>query len=287
MNCFKKIYVFCMMIFMGQMNISAQTFISNAKKWSIVERNIWEEIEISSSYYKFFDDTLIDDARYKKLYRTDKEQTDNWYFDSAWKEENNRVYKYDDVAGSEVLVYDYNLQKTDSFYYRMIEGYLNVDSVGMKAWGGKVRKHLYLSSPGYSDQITIWRQGVGQDGLITRSSEIGIDGAFISLLCFYEDSELLYQNPDYDKCCVQTSVDKMEKELELIRCWLSGDNELLVELLIVEEGIISFFANNGVQIYKQRIDKKLTTISIPTDGVYVFQFESENGEFQSGKIHVK
>jgi hypothetical protein len=57
--------------------------------------------------------------------------------------------------------------------------------------------------------------------------------------------------------------------------------------LIVEEGIISFFANNGVQIYKQRIDKKLTTISIPTDGVYVFQFESENGEFQSGKIHVK
>jgi hypothetical protein len=276
-----------MMIFMGQMNISAQTFISNAKKWSIVERNIWEEIEISSSYYKFFDDTLIDDARYKKLYRTDKEQTDNWYFDSAWKEENNRVYKYDDVAGSEVLVYDYNLQKTDSFYYRMIEGYLNVDSVGMKAWGGKVRKHLYLSSPGYSDQITIWRQGVGQDGLITRSSEIGIDGAFISLLCFYEDSELLYQNPDYDKCCVQTSVDKMEKELELIRCWLSGDNELLVELLIVEEGIISFFANNGVQIYKQRIDKKLTTISIPTDGVYVFQFESENGEFQSGKIHVK
>ena len=57
---------------------------------------------------------------------------------------------------------------------------------------------------------------MGQLGNFTRSSEIDIIGAINQLLCFQENGNLVYQNPNFTNCYVYTTVPSIPKSNEFI-----------------------------------------------------------------------
>ncbi len=159
-----------------------------------------------TSSFKFSGDTTVQQTNYKKLYFSDDEQKENWALHSLWVERNDSVYKYSLNTEEQLLVYDFNISENDSFHCRNTGLYLYVDSIKTKEWGTSERKIIYFHSEGNNYLHTIWIKGVGQNGLITRSSEVGITGGISSILCFEENGQLIYQNPEYNSCYIFTTV---------------------------------------------------------------------------------
>lgn len=268
----------------------SQNFISENKTWNItVKTGFDEHITTRTLSFKFSGDTTIQQKSYKKLYESDDEQKQNWALNSFWFERNDSVFRRGAWYTGDILVYDFTLSEKDSFTVIENDLYLYVDSIRTKEWGGKEREFIYLHPSEwylYMGTQTIWIKGVGQLGYMPRSTEIGITGGACSLLCFEEDGELVYQNPEYNSCYVVTSVPTLKKELELIEVYSIEENLITVNSLTGNPGIIQIFDISGNQIIQEDIESNESQICLPTNGAYIYRFISNTGEIQNGKVVV-
>jgi hypothetical protein len=199
----------------------SQNFIDETKQWTIISHAF--EGPVSTTFYKFLGDSTFNGKTYHKLYQsTDSNQT-NWHLNSLWYERNDSVFQYYTQFGSSndtsILVYDFNIQEGDSFPLTY-QGYMKVDSIRLLEWGGTNRKHWFFHKTNNSDTSswnrTTWIEGVGQLGLFIRCSEIDIIGAINQLLCFHENGNLVYQNPNFNSCYVNVpSITKSQGLINL------------------------------------------------------------------------
>ena len=264
---------------------TAQNFVSENKLWSVLSRdasgeNMWER----TIFFKFIGDTTLNDTKYLKLFES-SDNGENWKMSSLWYEKNDSVFQYSPSDKIDVLTYNFSLQEKDSFYFQPV-GYLDVDSVSTQMWGNSERKIIYLSSNRYSYSQTKWIQGVGQDGYITQSSEIGRTGAFCSILCFHENGELIYQNPEYNSCYITSnSVDQFENVKNLVDLIAVGDG--LLQFTVAIKGELMLYNLEGRLLQKNKIVSTTSTICAPETGIILYRFQSENGQVQTGKVQVK
>ncbi len=103
---------------------------------------------------------------------------------------------------TEVLLYDFSLGIGDT---TELLG-LVVDTITEEVINQTTRKKYWLSNG------EVWIEGIGSSLGILRRNMIGWVGATFWLLCAYENEELVYQNPDYNTCYIQTSVKEVEGE---------------------------------------------------------------------------
>lgn len=83
----------------------------------------------TSNYHRFYGDTIINDTLNKKVWVSEDENYEEWYFfDSFIREENKKVY-YREMFQSEGLIYDFNLQIGDSVLLNNIRA---VDNLWLK-----------------------------------------------------------------------------------------------------------------------------------------------------------
>jgi hypothetical protein len=187
----------------------AQSFIDTTKIWSIVITDSGggpSHGSKTTSYFKFTGDTTINSKDYFVLCECNDVNRKIWRINSYWREKNDSVFQFNPNTGNEDLIYDFILTENDSFLVDE-QITLYVDSVRMKEWGEKVRKHWYFHKfNGNTSNITVWIEGVGNINNFTQSSDIDIAGAFTNLLCFTENGELVYQNPEYNSCYINTKT---------------------------------------------------------------------------------
>ena len=286
----KTIIKFLFYIILIQIPVMAesQSFVSYKNLWSILGEDSFEGKWARTSYYKFSGDTIVGQITYLKLYMTEDEQKENWKLASLWREHNDSVFKYSEYDMSDILIYNFNLQEKDSFLVAEVLKYIYVDSIRMKQWGGEERKHIYLSSPDQPYLLTTWISGVGQNGEITRSSEIGITGAFVKILCFSQNGELLYQDPEYNTCYLNTtSALVYTKNEEFASIYVTGEATVHIDLLQDETGTLHLYTPNGKQILKCPLTAPETILCAPGAGLFLYRFVSEKGGVQSGKVVVK
>jgi hypothetical protein len=193
----------------------SQNFINETKQWAIVSYIAPDPVNLFTTFYKFMGDSTFNGKTYHKLYKsTDSSQT-SWSLYSLWYERNDSVFQYYSPT-SDSLIYDFNIQEGDSLPINS-QAYMKVDSIRYLEWGGSIRKHWFFCktnsdcSPWYR---TIWIEGVGQTAYFPRSSDIGWIGVVNQLLCFHENGNLVYQNPNFTSCYVQ--VPTITKSNELI-----------------------------------------------------------------------
>jgi len=269
----------------------AQNFISENKRWTIVSIGSSEVSWVRTSCFKFSGDTILNQRHNFKLYESEDENREKWILRTLWFEENNNVYSYWIPTKKTTLVYDFNIVEGDSFQideYRTIY----VDSVRILEWGGKFRKHWFFSNHEDaffdSQKYTVWIEGVGQTGLFTRSTENGITGAFNHLLCFSENGEQVYQNPEYNSCYVHitsaTSVESQKKQIELFQL---DDGNIQLKLSEETSGELFLYTIDGKQVLKMPVDQTNSTFCAPMSGILFYRFISKNYEDQSGKIVLK
>jgi len=189
----------------------SQSFINDTKQWAIVS-HVYDDTNNFTTNYKFSGDSIINGNVYHKLYDSNDSNQVNWHLNSLWWERNDSVFQHYSPSIDE-LAYDFNLQVGDTLHLQN-QSYMKIDSIRLLMWGGRIRKFWFFNRVSTYGHIT-WIEGVGQwSGF---NCPIGCINSCISqLLCFHENGNLVYHNPDFSSCYVSTSVPFISNSKELI-----------------------------------------------------------------------
>ncbi|MBN1924753.1 MAG: hypothetical protein JW798_02855 [Prolixibacteraceae bacterium] len=167
--------------------------------------------------------------------------------------------------------------------------FLYIDSVRYIPWGGKMRKHIFSHSKFYDTwPETVWIEGVGNICNPSRSSNEGFGGSTQSLLCFEEEGNLVYQDPEYNTCYVNNnSAQIIPKNEDFVSVFATGEGTVHVDLVQDDTGTLYLYTPDGKLILKHPLTAPETTLCAPGAGLFLYRFVSEQGEMQSGKLIVK
>jgi hypothetical protein len=147
-----------------------------------------------------------------------------------FREENGKVFMRElenMTPTQEYLIYDWNLNIGDVVYVQPEEHEtgLVLDAITDTIINEVERKVFHLHYEADADLSEIWIEGMGSElGFPfsgTRNNPISFNFLPMTteLLCYYEDGELAWDNPDYDECVMGPIVDNPE---------LYNDNSLSV-----------------------------------------------------------
>lgn len=189
----------------------SQQIVDTSKIWSIMEEHCqpWGS-NYSTNYFRFDNDTVIENKTYKKVWISEDEYHQEWNFYGAFiREENSKVY-FREIFQEEGLIYDFNLEMGDSVVVNNTRGaeeltlfFTEIDSVEVE---DGYRERWKLISNEY-ENTEYWIRGIGSEtGVINSGTGVfgGLCGLF-TLLCEKENDELVYMNPEYGSCFLITT----------------------------------------------------------------------------------
>ena len=92
-------------------------FVEMGKQWQVV-RSVFPSNNpfVMLEQYMLNEEVVKDGKTYLKLHRSEGDMT-VIYDAGLFREENRRVYKYDEIAGKETMLYDFSLKEGDIFTY--------------------------------------------------------------------------------------------------------------------------------------------------------------------------
>ncbi len=120
------------------------------------------------------------------------------------KTSNGLYYKYLYGTQEEQLLYNYNLELNDTIRIPDVLGYKDssfyiVSNIENVYIDGSIKKKYLLVYPEYNNYKETWIESIGSLQGILWPGRYGA-GSIPILLCCFHDSELIYKNPDYDRC---------------------------------------------------------------------------------------
>ena len=205
-------WFFVIILFSIQFVVYSQNFIDETKQWAIISTYSTKyENPYWTTYYKYSGDSVINGFSYHKLYQSTDSNHLNWtlFYETLWWERNDSVFIRGQSCGglslndTTSLMYDFNIEEGDTFCN------MKVDSIRYLEWGGSIRKFWFLGG------FITWIERVGKFGNFNFST-VCYNSLAESLLCFQENGNLVYQNPDFTSCYVYTAVPSVSKNDELI-----------------------------------------------------------------------
>ncbi len=253
-----------------------------------------------TSFQKIGGDTVVNGMNYKKLVSCSDSLCYKKTLKALIRENSGKIYLANPTK--EFVLYDFNLKKGDnmlmSFFNTDHQYFIRVDSVKILSLiDKKNRKFQYVSvfdyyegKMGSASRNDVFVEGIG-------SLNFGLDypwwffvtgssGCFQSLLCCYSGENLLYSNPKYNKCYLSTGVHQLLQQPRLVQ--VATTNHMLeIQLAEAKSGKLFVFDLNGKQIFRQAVNRSGIQFCLPSFGIYLYRFESDKGEVQTGKVLVK
>ena len=286
---------YCLIVFYLSLSSSlfAQSFISENKLWRYSSKvcpggTLGPDCTLHNSAFKFQGDSVVNDTTYKKLYSSEDEFLLKWKLYGLLRETKDmKIYSRHLFWQKEELLYDFSFVKGDTLKLLYGEAFV-VDSVSTKMWGGKMRKHWYLNPPhAEGDPVkprysTTWIEDVGRENFFMYSTR-GYIGAFNYFLCFYEDGEQVYHNPEYNTCFF-TSVSGIKVLNERYQLYPNPvSNKLFITTNQPNKGDLSIelYSMKGELIRKECFDSSSNPIQINLSalksGTYILRFMTQSG----------
>jgi len=186
---------------------------------------------------------------------------------------------YGNLNDTTMLVYDFNIEEGDTFIINEYES-MRVDSIRFIEWGGTNRKHWYFNY--YASALT-WVEDVGNLDFFVYS--VPLVGATNRLLCFKENGNLIYQNPDYNSCYIATSADLIKENSEKGICIFQSENgQIVIKNQISQKGIIDFYTIDGRKIKELKLESENTLTELNNTGIIIYKFTNLTGMTQAGKF---
>ena len=182
------------------------------------QRQKWNVVVIGSMNYpndyhteiqSIRDDITLDGVDYKIVWTKSKYGIAKA---GAVREEDRRVYyrrKISQNYQDEVLLYDFNLNVGDTVTVNWMGQQLMVMEESEVEVNGTMRRQLGLGaySIGYppTEIDEYWIEGVGSTFGFLNSGSEGMGGAFITLLCYHENGNLIWDNEEFDDCVMNSN----------------------------------------------------------------------------------
>jgi hypothetical protein len=285
----KKI-VYTLLFLIAAPSLEAQEIVDNQKLWSILTGHCLPDYTTyTTSFFKFDEDTIIDGKLYQKVFISEDEFQQEWYFYGSFiREENKKVY-LKEYFGEEGLIYDFNLQLGDTVVVNnpraVSEVALVLTEIDSVETTDGYRDRWKLTN----DEFMIpeyWIEGIGSmGGILNSSTEVfgGLCGTYI-LLCQEESGTTIYLNPEYEYCYYlllddDTDLEAQENSFDIVY----RPSNQLIELTFYERENRSIFLSdlNGrtihrVQSEETRILLSLTGINKGLHLISVFDGEGNN-----------
>ena len=212
----KRFIILLVLLMAGMATMQAQQLepiIAEGKQWNVVLTYVpWPPINRVTDAYKLEGDTVVDGTTYKKLLTTQSEQYDNWGLWGLLRETNerqvfSRKYRWNHTFESETLLYDFSIEPGDSICYGESSCLLLLRKSDTILDDGTVRKRydFQYKDGGYlMDEYETWIEGIGSEyGLLHSGSRVLVGGIY-DLLCYYEDEDPIWQNPQLNSCYINT-----------------------------------------------------------------------------------
>ncbi|MBR5061273.1 MAG: leucine-rich repeat domain-containing protein, partial [Prevotella sp.] len=181
------------------------------------DRQKWNVVYIASMNYPndYFteiqsirDNINLDGVDYKLVWTKSKYGTSKA---GAVREEDKRIYyrrKISQNYQDEVLLYDFNLTVGDTVTVNWMHQQLMVLEESEVEVNGTMRRKLglgryYIGYPP-TEVDEYWIEGVGSTyGFLNSGYEV-MDGAFMYLLCYHENGNLIWDNVEFDDCVMNS-----------------------------------------------------------------------------------
>lgn len=163
-------------------------------------------------------DTLVDNVQYSKLILTRDEHEP--YLFTLLREEDGKVWAlYFLNNPEEFLLYDFTANVGDNLVVGDFGTNYVVDSISTEHIGGLDRKKLWLVTNDYLGNPQVretWIEGIGSNlGMPWSGWGVGVYDFYSRLLCFHQDGDLIWQNPQYDGC-TYTAVEEIQSNETMI-----------------------------------------------------------------------
>jgi hypothetical protein len=193
--------------------------IEDNKTWNvlnIISTGGWPPLDTSyntSSYY-ISGDSIINNIQYKKLYETNEEIPVTWNLRGLIREDSaKRVWLRWPMNANEELLYDFSLSIGDSLILRNDTSiYYSVDSISIVNINGDTRNKYWISQDDLSWQES-WIEGIGSSKGITKSGMAKAVGGWSWLLCMSDTGQLVFINPNYNTCYLNSTAIKESNKL--------------------------------------------------------------------------
>ncbi len=256
-------------------------------QWNI---GFWQMLspDTDSKRYKFSPDaTLIDGKYYYQLQYSGSETGDDWQGDSQFfREDSQKVWVYDN--GTERLLYDFALEKGDTIRTGDQNGIFLIvaDTDSIELLNGEKRKAIRLYCSNETDTVNYswyglrtWIEGIGYlSGILTENSYCRTDNTN-TLLCFYNNGEMLYSNPAHTYCWTAGTEDFPEEEA-IIFPNPADDYLQIITDKDVDKTIIYNNTGNKIQVSENN------TLNIENlkSGMYFVKILFESGKISNYKF---
>ena len=184
---------------------------NNRQKWNVVYIGVTPNYpnDYHTEIQSIRDNITLDGVDYKLVWTEDV--YDSKRIAGAVREEDKRVYfrrKIEQNYQEEVLLYDFNLTVGDTVTVNWMGQQLMVLEESEVEVDGTMRRQLGLGrySVGYppTEVDEYWIEGVGSTFGFLNSGSEGLGGAFIYLLCYHENGNLVWDNEAFDDCVMNS-----------------------------------------------------------------------------------
>ncbi len=214
----KKYLFMVALLTMASLGLRAQEYVP-----IVQEGNEWNTLSVVTpglyieSYTNYFNwcsgDTIIDGVRYTKIMGTT--DGDNPRLFTLLREEEGKVWNKELNIQTEVLLYDFSANVGDTLRIGNFDEELVLDSISIEQIGGVDRKKFWFGLEydflGEPYAVETWIEGIGSSFGLLCSGYWGITGGYICALCFHQNGELIWQNPEYNACII-TAIEEVEMQ---------------------------------------------------------------------------
>ena len=227
-------------------------------------------------------DTLIDGVRYTKVMQTVNDVGTSTLA-ALLREEDGKVWeKY---GSTEVLLYDFTANLGDSLVCGYGD-YFVVDSISIEQIGGVDRKKFWFGLEydfiGDPYAMETWIEGIGSDLGLLFCGSYYFCGGYYRALCFHQNGELVWQNPEYDACLITDVEEIHDNELTVY----PNPAKNLVRINGVEAAEVQVYNALGQMVKTVRGTNEIDIADL-VDGVYLVRIRDKEGRIFLEKVMVR
>ena len=270
----------------GRWKMQAQEYLPIAQKgneWHTFETAVWQ---INNYVNWCSGDTLIEDARYMKIMGAVNDGYPIFY--TLLREEEGKVWKRYSIAHPEILLYDFTASVGDTLRIGDFAEEMVLDSISMVQIGDVDRRKFWFGLEydglGNPRAKETWVEGIGSDYGLLWTGYFNVFDGWHCLLCFHQNGELVWQNPEYNTCTYPYDAVEENKDSEISIYPNPGNNTFNI-CTTLQNACVEVYDMNGRLVHSQEITENVTSINAEgwPSGTYVWKVMANGKEAESGK----
>jgi hypothetical protein len=233
---------------------------------------------IFTDYFYFDGDSAVAEHVYKKVFSHDAKLRESIKHEGLMREQEQKTYFIPASRERELLLYDFSLYDGMNFAYQHWNLYCNVDSIDINC---SMKKRIQIKQhPNSYWIVDTWIEGMGSlQGILCTG--LSASGGYSKLLCYFQNNELIYKNPDYSECYYDLENPPVSiKTIDTNDYFVYPnpvDDILTVSFLNNEISQIEIFNIDGKKIYNQMHGNNIDVSSF-IKGIYILNLHNRKGE---------